>query len=268
MKKKKIFEALIIIILSIFLVIFSNNIIHILNRFNSNAFSDSMNQVSDEYLYGEASGKLGDVKVLLKTDSSRKIKDLEVYDFSSKYYAVPSAFQELISATLDSYNANEVDMISGANTSNTFKEAINDAIGYVEPSRQDNYTRVSLDDPEVLNLVTRKEVEQNSEILKTGFGAFITNSFSDADYNKNRNLVTHECLCAVLIDSGRRIYNVKFDHIASNIAFDRLGKVPTSNVRSYRFNSDKSDSSFNGVYTDGYYINIYDLENNVLKNKY
>ena len=84
MKKKKIFEALIIIILSIFLVIFSNNIIHILNRFNSNAFSDSMNQVSDEYLYGETSGKLGDVKVILKTDSSGKIKDLEVYDFSSK----------------------------------------------------------------------------------------------------------------------------------------------------------------------------------------
>ena len=52
-------------------------------------------------------------------------------------------------------NANEVDMISGANTSNTFKEAIKDAIGYVEPSRQDNYTRVSLDDPEVLNYKKR-----------------------------------------------------------------------------------------------------------------
>lgn len=269
MKKQKIFELIIITILSIFLVIFSNNIIHILNKFNSNNFSDSMNEVSDEYLYGEASGKKGDVKVKLKTDSSGKIKDLEVYDFSSKYYAVPSALQQLISATLDSYNANEVDTISGAtDTTNTFKEAINDAIGYVEPSRQDNYTRVSLDDPEVLNLVTRKEVEQNTESLKTGFGAFITNSFSDADYNKNGNLVTHEYLCAVLIDSGRRIYDVKFDHIASNIAFDRLGKVPTSNVRSYRFSSDKSDSSFNGICTDGYYINIYDLENNVLKNKY
>lgn len=269
MKKQKIFELIIITAISVFLVIFSNNIIQMLNRLSSNSFSDSINQVSDEYLYGEASGKLGDVKVKLKTDSSGKIKDLEVYDFSSKYYAVPSALQQLISATLDSYNANEVDTISGAtDTTNTFKEAINNAIGYVEPSRQDSYNRVSLDDPEILSLVTRKEVEHNADSLKTGFGAFITNSFSDANYNKNGNLVTHEYLCAVLIDNTRKIYDVKFDHISSNIAFDRLGKVPTSNVRSYRFVSDKSDSNFNGVCTDGYYINIYDLENNILKNKF
>ena len=269
MKKNSIIGLIIIVILSIFLVIFSDNMSKFLNRLSSTLSGNDYNQVSDEFLYGEAHGKKGYVKVKLKTDSSGKIKDLEVYDFSSKNYAVPSALQQLINATIDSYNANEVDTVSGAtDTSLTFKEAVNAAVGYVEPSRQDSFNRVSFDDPEIMQAVTRKEVEQNAESLKTGFGAFIINSFTDADYNKNGNLVTHEYLCSVLIDSGRRIYDVKFDHIASNMAFDRLGKVPTSNVRSYRFNSDKAEPGFNGVCTDGNYINIYDLENAVLKNKY
>lgn len=269
MKKNIIFSFIIMFILSIVLVFIIANINNIFKGINTIIYSEDINNMTSDYLYGEALGVKGNIKVRLKTNDSGVIKDIEVTDFSSKYYAVPSALQQLIEMTIDDYNANNVDTISGAtDTSNTFKKAVNQAVGYIPPTREDNYDRVSLNDPEIVNIVTRRELPYGDQSLKTGFGAYIINNFSDADYNKNGNLATHEYLCGVLIDDNRKIIDVQFDHISSNIAFDYTGKVPTSNVRAYRFKSDKDELSFNGICTDGYYINITELETDIIKNKY
>ena len=258
MIKKSILGFILIIGISFLFVslamYYKNNIEDINNR------SDN-----SEYLYGEASGTKGSIKLKLKTDSSGKIKEISVTDFSSKQSFVPQALQKLINQALEKNNGNEIDTITGAtDTSDTFRSAINDAVNYKEPILTDVYDRVSLKDEEVLKAVSREEVEVNRDSVKTGFGSYVLNAFTDADYNKNGNLTAHEYLCGVIIEQNGRISQVKFDHISSNINFNRLGKVPTGNVRVYRFLSDKNEPGFNGICSDGSLVNIIDFENSVL----
>ena len=64
------------------------------------------------------------------------------------------------------------------------------------------------------------------------------------------------------------IQDVKFDHIPSNINFDRFGKVPIGNAKAYTFISDKSKIDFNGIINDGYQVDIYKFENRIIELKY
>ena len=56
---------------------------------------------------------------------------------------MPSALQQLVKNAIDDYNAENIDAISGTtDTSNTFKKAVNNAVGYIPPIKEDSYDRV------------------------------------------------------------------------------------------------------------------------------
>lgn len=263
MNKKTIIGAMCIILVTLIFLFLSM-------QYKNYGVVEEVKVVDDGYLYGEANGLKGSVKVKLKVGNDGKIKDISVTEFSSDYQAVPAALQKLVKSVLDKYNGYDVDTVSGAtDTSNTFKEAVNKALNYKEYNSIDVYDRVSLKDKEVLDEVTREEIEtKNRYSIRTGLGAYVVNSFFDADYNKNGDLVTHEYICGVVIEQNGRISQVKFDHIGSNINFDRKGQVPTGSVRMYKFASDKSEPRFNGICTDGSLINIFNFEDAVIRNKF
>ena len=171
----------------------------------------------------------------------------------------------LIENSLDKQRADEIDTVTGAtDTSNTYKKIIGsllyDNVVYEEDN---NSEKVMLTNPEIAYSIERTVV--NQEGFKSGIGGYVLNTFQDADYNRNGDLVTNEYICAVVLNQNNRIERVKFDHIVSNLSFDRTGKVPIGSAKAFVFASDKSKSGFNGLINDGNYINVYDFEKQVLE---
>ncbi|MCQ2609691.1 MAG: FMN-binding protein, partial [Lachnospiraceae bacterium] len=190
------------------------------------------------------------------------IKELYIFDYDDTNETNVNALQKLANNSKDKYNANEVDTITGATeTSDTYKRALNNALGYKEKEEYDDLDRVSLKEEENIRKVERIQVEQiNNNAYKTGLGAFIQNHLVDAEYNKNGELVTHEYICAVMLQQNNRVMSIKFDHIASNMNFDSFGTVPTGSARSYTFLPDSKKQGFIGLCTDDNYVNMLELE--------
>ena len=233
------------------------------------------NEIENSYLYGEATGEKGKIALRVKVDNSGAIKEVVVTEHSTSEIA-ESALQKLITNSLDKKNAEEIDSVTGAtDTSNTYKTIISNILYEpIKNENEENAERISLTDPEIQYAIERQVVNQQG--YKSGVGGYVLNTFQDADYNRNGNLVTNEYICAVLLNQNNRIESVKFDHIVSNISFDRLGRVPTGGAKAYNFSSDKSKTGFNGLVNDGNFINVYDFEKSILelrhyediKNKY
>ena len=257
MNKKAIFVLLIYIAISALFFVFSERLYNYLNdRFLSTSFS--------EYKVGEATGEKGKIALKVMVDNSGTIKEVIVTEHTNSEIAI-NALQKLIDNSLDKQNSDEIDAVSGAtDTSETYKKIISKLLDdRVEVDDEDNKERVSLAEPEIQFQIERVVV--NSEGFKSGIGGYVFNTFKDADYNKNGDLVTNEYICAVLLNPYNRIEDVKFDHIASNISFDRIGRIPTGNAKAYTFTSDKSQVGFNGLVNDGNYININEFEKQVLE---
>ena len=153
------------------------------------------------------------------------------------------ALQKLIDNSLDKQNADEIDTVTGAtDTSNTYKTIISSLLSSpVSYEVEDKTEKISLAEPDVQYTIERTVV--NREGFKSGIGGYVMNSFQDADYNRNGNLFTNEYICAVILNENNRIEQVKFDHIGSNISFDRFGKVPTGGAKAYVFTSDKTKAA-------------------------
>ena len=257
MKIKNVLILAVFAILSAITILLSNNIYVFL--------TDKMNLATEsrEFLYGSAVGEKGRISLKLKVDNSGAIKEVVVTEHPDSDISV-QALQKLIDNSLDKQYADEIDSVTGAtDTSNTYKTIISSIL--TEPSYQEleeNTEKVSLTEPDVQYAIERTVV--NREGFKSGLGGFVMNTFEDASYNKNGNLVTHEYICAVVLNENNRIEQVKFDHVVSNISFDRFGKVPTGGAKAYVFTSDKSKSGFNGITNDGNYVNIFDFEKEVL----
>lgn len=261
MGKKSIIILSVFVALSALFIIFGKNIYD----FTRESTHYMMN--ADEYLYGSAVGEKGKIGLRLRLDNSGAIKEVVVTEHSNSDIAI-QAIQKLIDDSLDKEDAEEIDTVTGAtDTSNTYKSIISKLL--FESSNFENESdnkKVSLTDPENQYLIER--IPRNEEGYKSGIGGYILNTFQDADYNRNGNLVTNEYICAVVLNQYNRIEKVKFDHIASNIIFDRFGKVPTGSAKAYVFTSDKSKAGFNGLVNDGNYIDIYDFEKQVLTYKH
>ena len=217
-----------------------------------------------DFIEGKAEGEeYGEIKLKIKLDAIGYIKEVVVYEHEHNEIS-DVAIQKLINNTLDKKSSNEIDVISGATeTSNTYKKAIDDALKVESNISNEIIEKISLKSEDVINMINRAERTAESNSLKTGIGAYIKNQFSDADYNKNGNLVTHEYICAVLINANNSIFDVSFDHISSNISFDKNGNIPTGNARLYTFYSDKNREGANGLTSDGNYINILEFEKQV-----
>ncbi|MBP3200712.1 MAG: FMN-binding protein [Lachnospiraceae bacterium] len=261
MEKKSIIILSIFIILSSVFIVFGKNIYD----FTREKTNYMMN--ANDYLYGSATGEKGKIGLRIRVDNSGAIKEVVVTEHTNSDIAI-QALQKLIDDSLDKDDAEEIDTVTGAtDTSNTYKTIVSrllfDSSNYEDES--DN-TKIALTDPENQYLIER--VPKNEEGYKSGIGGYVLNTFQDADYNRNGNLVTNEYICAVVLNQYNRIERVKFDHIASNIIFDRFGKVPTGNAKAYIFTSDKSKTGFNGLINDGNYIDIYDFEKQVLTYKH
>ena len=261
MKKNSIIILILFIVLSAIFIVFGRNIYD----FTRDKTNYMMN--ANEYLYGSATGEKGKIGLRLRVDNSGAIKEVVVTEHSNSDIAI-QALQKLIDDSLDKEDAEEIDTVTGAtDTSNTYKSIVSRLL--FESSnyeRESNNAKVSLTDPENQYLIDR--IPRNEDGCKSGIGGYILNTFQDADYNRNGNLVTNEYICAVVLNRYNRIERVKFDHIASNIIFDRFGKVPTGNAKAYVFTSDKSKTGFNGLVNDGNYIDIYDFEKQVLTSKH
>ena len=255
MKKFSVIAFIIFAIVSALVLVFSDRIYEYL--------SNNIDLDEENYLYGSATGEKGKIALKVRLDSSGSIKEITVTEHSNSDIAV-SALQKLIDNSLDKQSADEIDTVSGAtDTSNTFKTAISNIL--YEPIKVDEEViteKVQLTDPEIQYAIERQVV--NEKGMKSGIGGYVLNSFQDADYNKNGNLVTNEYICAVILNQHNRIESVKFDHIISNISFDRLGRIPTGGAKAYTFSSDKSKPGFNGMINDGNYINVYEFEKEVL----
>ena len=252
-----------IIILSIFALL---SAIFIL--FGSNFYNFTRNRLNymvseNEYLFGTATGEKGKIGLKVKIDNSGTIKEVIVTEHSNSEIAIP-ALQKLIDNSLDKQYADEIDSVTGAtDTSNTYKTIISNLLFDVGHNEvEEHKTMISLTDPE--NQYNIERVPRNEEGYKSGLGGFVFNTFQDADYNRNGNLVTNEYICAVVLNPYNNIEQVKFDHIVSNISFDRFGRVPTGGAKAYVFSSDRSKSGFNGLINDGNYIDVYDFEKQVL----
>ena len=261
MKKKSI------IILSIFIVISAIYIIFGRNVYNFTREKTNYMMNANEYLYGSATGEKGKIGLKIRVDNSGAIKEVVVTEHTNSDIAI-QALQKLVDNSLDKEDAEEIDAVTGAtDTSNTYKSIISRLL--FESSNYENESdnkKVSLTDPENQYLIER--IPKNEEGYKSGLGGYVLNTFQDADYNRNGNLVTNEYICAVILNPHNRIEQVKFDHISSNIVFDRFGKIPTGNAKAYVFTSDKSKAGFNGLINDGNYVDIYDFEKQVLTYKH
>ncbi|MBO6119278.1 MAG: FMN-binding protein [Lachnospiraceae bacterium] len=257
MKKNNIVIFTIFVIVSALFIIFSQRLY--------NYFTESV-ETSDfggEYLYGTAEGEKGKIALRLRTDNSGYIKEVVVVEHSNSDIAV-QALQKLIDNSLDKQSADEIDTVSGAtDTSNTYKTIISSLLSTpIRDEQEDKIEKVSLVEPDIQYAIERTVV--NREGFKSGIGGYVMNTFQDADYNRNGNLLTNEYICAVILNGNNRIEQVKFDHIVSNISFDRFGKVPTGGAKAYVFSSDKSKVGFNGMINDGNYVNMFDFEKQVL----
>lgn len=257
MNKKDSIVLVVFAVLSALVIIFGNNIYNYLSDKLSNY------NPSGEYLYGTATGEKGKIGIKIRVDNSGSIKEVIVTEHSNSDIAI-RALQKLIDNSLDKQSADEIDSVTGAtDTSNTYKTIINNLL--YEPIKVSDDTtseKISLVEPEVQKIIERTVV--NPDGFKSGIGGYVLNTFQDADYNRNGNLVTNEYICAVVVNQYNRIEYVKFDHIVSNLSFDRFGKIPTGGAKAYEFASDKSKPGFNGMANDGNYINIFDFEKQVL----
>lgn len=257
MKKGSIITFVLYFVISALFIVFAGKIYDFLVG-TLDIYSENEN-----YLYGEATGEKGKIALRLNVDNSGAIKEVIVAEHPSSEVA-ESALQKLIDNSLDKQSVDEIDSITGAtDTSNTYKTIINNLLYTpIKMDDEENTEKVSLTDPEVQANIERIVV--NEQGFKSGIGGYVLNTFQDADYNRNGNLVTNEYICAVILNPFNRIESVKFDHIISNISFDRLGRVPTGGAKAYVFTSDKSKVGFNGLVNDGNYVNIYDLEKEVM----
>ena len=259
MKKSNIIILIVFLSLTALFLVFNRDIY---NHFNN---MKTINSEDGEYYYGSAVGEKGKISLKIRLDGSKTIKEVVVTEHSNSDVAI-KALQKLIANSLDKQSADEIDSVSGAtDTSNTYKNIISSLLDEKEKVEvvEEVTEKVSLKDPQVLSKIERAVV--NKDGFKAGIGGYVLNTFQDADYNRNGNLVTNEYICGVVLNPNNRIENVKFDHIISNISFDKLGKIPTGGAKAYVFNSDKFKTGFNGLVNDGNYINIYDFESEVLK---
>lgn len=241
-----------------FLVIFFGQ--NVYDAINDKYFGE---KYENDFLYGSKTGEHGKISVKLRLDSIGSIKEVYIVEHPDNDIA-STALQKLINNSLDKVSADEVDTISGATeTSDVYKSILRKLLDD-QPENENKYDNVKLSmaDPDVLANVERQVY--NQEGFKSGIGGYIFNQFQDADYNRNGNLVTNEYICAVMLNQYNRIEDVKFDHITSNMSFDRYGKVPTGGAKAYTFLSDKSKVGFNGLANDGNYIDIFDFEDKVL----
>lgn len=257
MNKKGIILLIVFVAISALFIVFGKDLYYFCN--------DKVYSNSDygEYLYGTATGEKGRIGLKIKVDNSGAIKEVVVTEHTESDVAI-QALQKLIDNSLDKQSADEIDTVTGAtDTSNTYKTIISSLLS--SPVRQeveDKTEKVSLSEPDIQYAIERTVV--NREGFKSGIGGYVMNMFQDADYNRNGNLLTNEYICAVILNENNRIEQVKFDHIVSNISFDRFGKVPTGGAKAYVFNSDKSKEGFNGMINDGNYVNMFDFEKEVL----
>lgn len=252
-----------VIILSIFAVVSAVFLVFGQSFYNHTKTNLNYMISENEYLYGSATGEKGKIGLKIKVDNAGIIKEVVVTEHTDSEVAI-QALQKLIDNSLDKQYADEIDTVTGAtDTSNTYKSIISNLLfeaGQYEV--EENKTMISLTDPE--NQFNVERVVVNEEGYKSGLGGYVFNTFQDADYNRNGNLVTNEYICAVVLSPYNNIEKVKFDHIASNISFDRFGKIPTGGAKAYVFASDRSKSGFNGMINDGNYIDIYEFEKQVL----
>ena len=257
MNKKTIIVFILFAVLSALYLIFNERIY----EFISDRFM--LEEIFD-YKSGEATGEKGKIGLKIRVDNSGAIKEVVVTEHTDSEIAI-NALQKLIDSSLDKQSADEIDAVSGAtDTSETYKKIISKLLDERNDAQnEESKERVSLAEPEIQLEIERKVV--NGEGFKSGIGGYVFNTFKDADYNKNGDLVTNEYICAVLLNQYNRIEDVKFDHIASNISFDRVGRVPTGNAKAYTFTSDKSQVGFNGLVNDGNYININGFEKQILE---
>lgn len=257
MKKISIVIFILFAAISSLFIVFSQNIYDYLYREVFNG------RETGEYLYGTAEGEKGRISLKIKVDNSGTIKEVVVTEHSDSDVA-QQALQKLIDSSLDKQNADEIDTVTGAtDTSNTYKTIISSLLSTpVNYEVEDKTEKISLAEPDIQYTIERTVV--NREGFKSGIGGYVMNSFQDADYNRNGNLFTNEYICAVILNENNRIEQVKFDHIGSNISFDRFGKVPTGGAKAYVFTSDKAKTGFNGMINDGNYVNMYDFEKQVL----
>lgn len=257
MKKASIIIFIVFAVLSAGIIFFGRSAYDYINNFVRND-----NKVND-YLYGTKSGEHGKISLKLRVDNSGSIKEIFILEHPDNDIA-GVALQKLITNSLDKQHSDEIDAVTGATeTTNVYKAIIDSLLDKDKNVNDDiNNTKVSLKDPEVAYNIERVPV--NVEGFKSGVGAYVINQFQDADYNKNGNLVTHEYICAVLLNPYNRIEDVRFDHIASNISFNRNGEVPTGGAKAYTFLTDKSKQGFNGLINDGNYVDLFDFEEKVL----
>ena len=256
--KFNILIIIIMILISIGYAIFSKAIYNFVDEY----VNIDNNFQENNYIYGEADELDNHIKLKILTDPSGRVKEVEVVEYRPRLDEAEWTLQKLIANSIDKYESSE---ISGTYEGFdelivAYKKAFDNALGIKQVVNDNQINRVSLQDAEILEQVTRNEVPVTRYSIKTGFGAYIINNFTNADRNKNGNLSTHEYLCAVNVDSNGRILNCKFDHITSNISFTNDGKVPTGNARAYKYESDKNDPGFNGYCNDGHYINMIDFE--------
>lgn len=257
MKKSSIIILMIFMAVSAFYIAFNQSIYNLISR------ELYLGGNNGEYLYGSAEGQKGRIGLKIKVDSSGTIKEVVVTEHSNSDVAI-QALQKLIDSSLDKQNADEIDVVTGAtDTSNTYRSIISSLLSTsVVKEVEDKTEKISLSEPDVQYAIERTVV--NREGFKSGIGGYVMNTFQDADYNRNGNLLTHEYICAVVLNENNRIEQVKFDHIVSNISFDRFGKIPTGGAKAYVFTSDKSKQGFNGMINDGNYVNMFDFEKQVL----
>lgn len=257
MDKKSIITLIVFAVISTIFIVFGEGIY----SFLCEKYEDVRGESS--FVYGEAVGEKGKIALKLKVDNSGAIKEVVVTEHSDSEIAI-NALQKLIDSSLDKQSADEIDTVSGAtDTSNTYKTIIDRLLTKQSKMvEEDNNEKVSLTEPDIQYLIERRAV--NTDGFKSGIGGYVFNTFRDADYNRNGDLVTNEYICAVILNQHNRIEDVKFDHIISNIKFDRAGRVPTGNAKAYTFLSDKSKVGFNGLVNDGNYVDIFDFEKQVL----
>lgn len=261
-KKYNLIIIILMLILSMAYAIFSRTIYNFVEEYTD--IGQSFSEIN--YIYGEANEGDYHIKLKILTDPSGRVKEVEVTEYRPRQDDAEFTLQKLIASSIDKYESSEISIMADnyEDLIIAYKKAFDNALGIKQAVNDTSLNRVSMTDPEVAKLVNRQEVPVTKYSIKTGFGAYILNNFTNADRNKNGNLSSHEYLCAVNVDQNGRIVNCKFDHITSNISFTINGEVPTGNARAYKYESDKSDPGFNGYCNDGNYINMLDFEKTVL----
>lgn len=269
MNKKAIIIGLIFAFVSAIVLIFGNDM--------RNYTKEKLNITQDdrEYLYSSRESSIGKLTLKIRLDDSGAIREVAVIEYPN-IDGAEVALQKLVRGTIDKESANEIEPVDEAmELSSLYKEVVAsiltnpDLLNYEAKNE-----KISLKEPDVISNIERQPVNESG--YKSGLGGYVINQFQDADYNKNGNLVTNEYICAVLLNTNNKIEAVKFDHISSNLSFDKKGTIPTGTAKAYAFTSDKSKPGFNGLVNGGDFVNIFEFENQVkelkffeaVKNKY